>query len=120
MTRLPWRHIAIGGVVLILLGVGAVAVGTHLGRDFAETSHVRLSVLWPDVMTLPDEDRALLAWLSLECRLPEQAEGRTATITCLRDAARVAPETPQFGDAAAKLEKLLRSARPASTGSERI
>ncbi|CAN7328065.1 hypothetical protein [Variovorax sp. LjRoot178] len=107
------RKIAIGTVAATVLAVGALAIGTWSGRALAEATQQRLRGLWPEVMTMPQEDRMLLVWLSFECNLTLQPAGQGETIGCLRKAAATEAASERFQAPATQLEQLLRSAQRA-------
>ncbi|MBN8758756.1 MULTISPECIES: hypothetical protein [Variovorax] len=97
--------------VFLVVSVVATFIGRWAGESMAKEVKARLSLLWPDVMGLPEQDRALLALLAYECRLQDQPEGRSATITCLRSATNADRVKKVSADPAAHLDKLLDQAR---------
>jgi hypothetical protein len=105
--------------VSVLVGMAAVWVGRYLGESSAREAQQRLSLLWPELMAMPQEDRALLALLALECRLAVQPEGRVATIACLRSVTASHRMKKVASDPESQLEKLLDQAIPsAATGEQ--
>lgn len=76
--------------VLIVLTVGGFSVvryARHIGNQEGERSIERLALVWPSIMAMPQEDRAMLAELSLSCRLQDRPAVKSAIITCLEEAA---------------------------------
>lgn len=89
----------------------SVGVGRWAGGSAAHATIRRLSVLWPNVMEMPQDDRALLAWLSIKCELLRQPENEGSTVRCLRQAAASDTASEAFQAPAAQLEHLLRKAQ---------
>ena len=106
--------IAAGGTVML----AATFVGKRAGESMADDVQSRLSMLWPNLMEMPQQDRALLALLAYECKLPTLPPGHRTTVACLRSATtaeRIRKVTP---DPAAQLNKLLDQARQDDGGAE--
>ncbi len=102
--------VCVAGMVL------ATVVGQRAGEAMADDVQARLSVLWPNLMEMPQQDRALLALLAYECKLPTLPPGHSTTVACLRSATgseRILKARP---DPAAHLGKLLDQARPNAVG----
>jgi hypothetical protein len=74
-------------IVLAVSGFAAVRYAYHIGNQEGERSIARLSLVWPSIMAMSQEDRAMLAGLSLSCRLQDRPAVKSAIITCLEDAA---------------------------------
>jgi len=74
-------------VVLAAGGLAAVSLTRQLGNKDGERAIERLSLVWPSIMTMPQEDRALLAGLSLSCRLQDRPAVKSSVVACLEDAA---------------------------------
>lgn len=102
--------VVLAGVVLV--GMVAVGVGRYLGESSAKDAQQRLSLLWPELMAMPQEDRALLALLAVECRLNVQPMGRESTIACLRSVTGADRMKQVTADPASHLERLLRRSHP--------
>ncbi len=98
--------------VSVLVGMAAVWVGRYLGESSAREAQQRLSLLWPELMAMPQEDRALLALLALECRLTVQPEGRASTVACLRSVTSADRMKKVTADPAHHLERLLQKSLP--------
>ncbi|MGQ3054935.1 MAG: hypothetical protein ACT6S0_24355 [Roseateles sp.] len=88
-------------------------IGRWAGESMAREVHARLSLLWPDVMGMPEQDRALLALLAYECRLSDKPDGRSSTIACLHAATDADRVKRVSADPEAHLNKLLAQARGA-------
>lgn len=73
-------------VASIAFFVLAYFVGSR-GADDGLASVERLQLVWPDVLDLPQDDRILLAKLSMECNLNQVPKDRDAVIGCLKLAA---------------------------------
>lgn len=85
-------------VLMIALGV-IILVGSMLARDLgkahAEASLQRLELVWPDVMAMPERDRALLASLGFTCSLNKVELDREKIIQCLQSALVDEPTLPK-------------------------
>lgn len=107
MNRL--LKIAFGLAVFIVI---TIAVGMYIGRSNALDVKERLRPLWPDIEAMRQDDRALLGYLSLECKLLEKSDSRSETLACLRsvvnsdDMKKLTPDPP------ARLERLIERAAP--------
>lgn len=71
--------------IALLAGLGT-CIGRHLGESDGIASRQRLEIVWPDLMQMRDQDRALLAGLALSCRLQDRAEDRASVLECLQGA----------------------------------
>lgn len=96
----------------VLVGMVAVGVGRYLGESSAREAQQRLFLLWPELMAMPQEDRALLALLAVECRLTVQPEGRASTVACLRSVTGADRLKQVTADPANHLERLLQRSLP--------
>lgn len=105
------------GTVIVVVALAAVGIGQKAGEDVANADIELLSLVWPYVMDLQQNERALLAGLSITCRLSRIANDRESVIACLRsaaaDPAHLPKDMPQ-DEAAERLERLLASAPAAS------
>lgn len=81
-------------VILCVAAVSAIAVALlvrNLGDQTGAASVERLSVVWPDVLSMPKEDRIALAKSALACKLhslPTPVE-KGQVISCVRQGAAV-------------------------------
>lgn len=78
-------------VIPFLLGIVLVAglstcIGRHLGESDGSASRQRLELVWPNLMQMRDQDRALLAGLALSCGLQNRGEDRASVLECLQEA----------------------------------
>lgn len=80
------KVVLIGVACAVVVLAGAVPLGRWLGEGMASDVHERLIQLWPDVMTMPQQDRSLLVLLAFECRLAERPVSRPEILACLRSA----------------------------------
>lgn len=103
-----------GAVLAIVLGVAIIWIGRNAGEHAAEATKTRLELIWPDLMTMPANDRALLAGLSMTCRMERRPVDKEAVIACLREAATDPdahlPKIVKPSEASTQLESLLRTA----------
>jgi len=83
------------GFPLVVLLVISWPVGRWLGAREGNAAKARLELVWPGFMQLPDRDRAVLAALSLACRLATELETREAVVACLTRGVQTA--TPPVG-----------------------
>ncbi|WP_155747093.1 hypothetical protein [Burkholderia territorii] len=105
--------IVVGGIVSLatLLPV-ATWVGRTAGREDGKRAIERVQLVWPSILSMPTEDRALVAALGMKCRVQDRPPVASEVIACLRDAA-ADPDTdlPKGVDrraAQARLNELLR------------
>ncbi len=78
-------------VIPFLLGIVLVAglgtcIGRHVGESDGTASRQRLELVWPNLMQMRDQDRALLAGLALSCRLQDRDEDPASVRECLQEA----------------------------------
>ncbi|CAN7519689.1 hypothetical protein LJR168_003914 [Pseudoxanthomonas sp. LjRoot168] len=104
-------------VLMIVVGV-IILVGSMLARDLgkahAEAALQRLQFVWPDVMTMPERDRALLATLGFTCSLREVELDREMIIQCLQSALLEEPTLPKgmtMDQAAKRLAELIEDSK---------
>jgi hypothetical protein len=101
-------------ISIVLAGFLAMKSARHLGNEEGERSVERLSLVWPSFRSMPVDDRALLAGLSLTCRVQDRPAVKSAVIACLQEAAADPRATlPKGFDRSrgqARLEELLRLA----------
>lgn len=106
------------GILIAVVALAAVGIGRQAGEDVAKADIELLSLVWPYVMDMQQNERALLAGLSITCRLNRTATDREGVIACLRSAAAEPaarrPKDIPPEEAAARLERLLASAPAAS------
>ena len=100
------------GVGIVLVGFLAMKSARHLGNEEGERSVERLSLVWPSFRAMPVDDRALLAGLSMTCRVQDRPAVKSAVIACLQEAAAdpraTLPKGFDRSRAQTRLEELLR------------
>lgn len=117
MKRRINRTPLILAVVLVAVCVFALAVvvGKKQGAQSGEQTKLRLELVWPSLMTLPDTDRALLAGFSMTCDLDRKRPTDAVVIDCLRAAAAnpdaLRPKGMGQQEAAERLETLITQAQ---------
>lgn len=91
MTRRSATRIAI--VIALLLAASffgyrlSTEHGQRTGAATGQQTLYRLQLVWPDYLQMSDDERAVLASLSMRCRLHEQAAAAENVVRCLTDAA---------------------------------
>lgn len=99
------------GILVVVFAITVIGIGRQAGETTAKADIELLSLVWPYVMDLQQNERALLAGLSLSCRLKQTATDRDSVIACLRsaaaDPAALRPKDVSPEEAAARLERLL-------------
>lgn len=100
----------------LLAGVAVTAVvtiGQQAGREDAARSRERLEMVWPALMTMPENDRALLVGLAMTCQLAQRPPLADQVIACLREAAgdpkAMVPNTIEREQAPARLEDFIKA-----------
>jgi hypothetical protein len=98
-------------ILAVLLGVAALNVGRWTGADAGQRSLDRLQLVWPSLLAMPEQDRALLAGLAMTCRLEQRDKEPKEVIGCLREAVNddnpILPRDMDKELAAQGLERLL-------------
>jgi len=105
------KNIAVGVALAVAAACASLGIGRWIGSSAADATIQRLSVLWPNLMSMPQQDRALLAWLSIRCDLLRQPDDEGSTVLCLRRAAATEAAGKAFDSPGGQLERLLRQAR---------
>ena len=116
-------------VISALILANMLYIAQRAGEKAAERGIARLELIWPSVLDMPEQDRALLAGLAMTCRLDSRPDATAEAVeTCLREALRSSrPMLPRGMDkakASAELERLLalsrlRAPSPATTSQSR-
>lgn len=101
-----------GGLALALVGVGAAhMIGRMAGADAGDRSRDRLQIIWPSIMTMQQDDRALIVGLAMSCHLEHRPTAANEVVACLREAAAdphaILPKGMDAAGARARLEQLL-------------
>lgn len=101
-------------VGLLALGYGIYYLGYSFGKTDGEAYIQRLKVVFTNFDTLPKDDRALLASLSMTCHLARVEVNREKILACLRDGLTSPelkiPEGVAKESVATKLENLIQQA----------
>lgn len=107
-------------VALMVFGVCVLGVSLyarHAGSQDALAGQERLKLLWPDLMAMPEADRALLGGLAYTCELHnvniEREAVTDAVIGCIQGPLLSAPVVPRGmtkEQAATRLVELLATA----------
>jgi len=83
---------------LMLVSLLAVGIGVFIARVGGDrdgiASRERLEIVWPNLMQMPDQDRALLAGLAMSCHLHDRDPDQASVLGCLKEA--VESEHPFF------------------------
>jgi hypothetical protein len=72
------------GIVLVT-GLG-ISIGRLVGKSNGIASRQRLEIVWPNLMQMRDQDRALLAGLALTCHMQDRNKDQAAVLECLHEA----------------------------------
>lgn len=86
-----WVLMIVAGVIILF---GSL-LARDLGKAHAQASLQRLEFVWPNVMTMPERDRALLATLGFTCSLREVEFDHAKIIQCLQSALLGEPSLPE-------------------------
>lgn len=97
--------------VLVAVNVGRV-MGAKAGAAAGERSKERLQLIWPSLMDMPVNDRALLVGLAMTCQVERRPAIAGDVVECLRDAVddphALLPKGVDRDDARTRLDQLLR------------
>lgn len=91
-------------VAFAYFGPFALVAGGVVGGDLADAMRARLELVWPDLMSMPVDDRAVVVRLGIRCGVNNVALEKAAVVTCLRSA-------DGSGEDVARLDHLLKSTR---------
>lgn len=70
--------------VALIAGLG-ISIGRLVGKSDGLASRQRLEIVWPDLMQMRDQDRALLAGLALTCHMQDRNKDAAAVLECLHE-----------------------------------
>jgi hypothetical protein len=70
--------------VALIAGLG-ISIGRLVGKSDGIASRQRLEIVWPGLMQMPDQDRALLAGLALTCHMQDRIKDAAAVLECLHE-----------------------------------
>ncbi|KWF37424.1 hypothetical protein [Burkholderia pseudomultivorans] len=116
MTNLPVKQrrmmmVAAGVVSLAALWAASTWIGRTVGHDDGNRAIARIQLVWPSILTMPVQDRALIAGLGMTCRVQDRPPVASAVISCLQDAAAdpdaILPKGMSRSAAQARLNALL-------------
>jgi hypothetical protein len=93
--------------IAVAIGLAATALGWSAGDEVVDKTTPRLQLLWPNFLTLPDNDRALVARVARRCRLPTVDADRDTVARCLRAGASELDANDSEMTATNQLERLL-------------
>lgn len=109
------KTLVVAVLTLLVVCVVSFVAGKRGGEISGQQAKARLELVWPQLMTLPDDDRALLAGFAIACRVEQQPETTSDVIACLRSAAAdpdaIKPKGMGSAEAAARLEYLIETAQ---------
>ncbi len=98
--------VVVGGGLLLASTVGRIA-----GEHDASLSKERLQLVWPSIMDMPVNDRALLVGLAMTCHVEQRPAVASDVVSCLRGAVddphTMLPKGVDRDSARAKLDQLL-------------
>jgi len=108
-------RILIAGISALVVVVGSVLLASAVGRVGGELagshSRERLQLVWPSIMDMPVNDRALLVGLAITCHLERRPAVVTDVVACLQDAVddphALFPNGVDRDNARARLDQLL-------------
>lgn len=95
-------------VVAVLLG--SVLLGKCTGSYAGRVTVERAQTIWPNIMQMPEADRAIIARAAILCHLTEEHATAQAVVACLREGAAKADERDPATNSVAGLERLLTQA----------
>lgn len=100
--------------IALLAGISfsvVIKLSHRAGAEAGALAKDRLQLVWPSLMTMPDEDRALIVGLAMSCRLEQRPAQSSDVVTCLREAAAdphaILPKDIDQTTARERLERLL-------------
>lgn len=81
------RKFFIAAVCGVLVGGGGILLVRQAGHEAGERVKARLALVWPNLMQMPEYDRAFVAGLATACKLDARPLVRSEVIACLKEAA---------------------------------
>jgi len=98
--------VIVGGSIMLASIIGRLA-----GERAAAASKERLELIWPSLMQMPVNDRALLVGLAMTCHVEQRPAIAGDVVACLLDAVddphAILPKGVDRDSARARLDKLL-------------
>nr|WP_223964835.1 hypothetical protein [Burkholderia diffusa] len=111
----PIAVASLGAVVAVGAVLLASTVGRVAGEQAGSRSKERLQLVWPSIMDMPTNDRALLVGLAMTCRVEDRPAIAGDVVECLRDALddphALLPKGVDRDAARIRLDQLLRQRR---------
>lgn len=107
------RIIIVAIAALVIAGSVMLAsiIGRSAGEHAAAASKDRLELIWPSLMEMPGNDRALLAGLAMTCHVEQRPATASDVVACLRGAVddphTILPKGVDRDSARARLDELL-------------
>jgi len=105
------RFVALIALSLLVVVNAARVIGAKAGADVALRSKERLQLVWPSIMDMPVNDRALLVGLAMTCHVEQRPAIAGDVVECLRDAVddphAMLPKGVDRDSARVKLDQLL-------------
>jgi hypothetical protein len=110
-TKFSKPLLIVSAVALVIaIGFAIVFAGRTLGEKEGKAAVERLQLLWPNVLTMSEPDRILLAKLSLDCNVSDVPAEKAAVRECLvHEASR---SDSKIANAEQHLSRLLKMATP--------
>lgn len=105
------KHALVIAAVAVAGSAVALKIAHTAGADAGGRAKDRLQMVWPSLMAMPDQDRALIVGLAFSCRLEQRPAEPREIVACLREAAAdpnaTVPKGIDKASVPAKLEQLL-------------
>ena len=95
----PPSYLSLIGILVLLAVFGFFGARYMLKAHSASTMD-QLVLVWPNIASMPEQERAFLVELAHTCKLTTRAPQRAEVVDCLRS-------VEVNGEAAARLERLL-------------
>lgn len=109
----PSRRLVI--IALAIVAVSLIFIAFREGKNDGAASIERIELLWPEFMSMPEQDRALLGGLALTCRLERRAATPGDVENCLLEGAEssspILPSGMSKEQASVELKRLLSMAK---------
>jgi hypothetical protein len=90
-------------LILVLLAVFGFVGARYMLNAHKESTMEQLGVVWPNIATMPEQERAFLVELAHTCQLTTRQPVRAEVVDCLRS-------VPMNAGATQRLDRLLQQA----------
>ncbi|VXC05839.1 hypothetical protein [Massilia sp. 9I] len=90
-------------LILALLAVFGFVGARYMLSAHSQSTQDQLGLVWPNIATMPEQERGFLVELAHTCNLTTREPVRAEVVDCLRS-------VPMNADASARLDRLLRQA----------